>query len=87
MAKAPIGYRRVTVVLYVSEAIEADRIVEILRDGGLPKANRSLVLREALLRLQQDLEGMQPAEVFRYFVNRQTDRIRARYSSSVSPQG
>ena len=49
MPKPPKGYRRVTVVLYISEAVEADRLVDILKAAGWPKANRSLLMREALL--------------------------------------
>jgi hypothetical protein len=71
----PKGYRRVTVVLYASEAAEADRLVEVLQGGGWLKANRSLVMREALLRLQDDLLGLEPDGVFRYFVDRQANRM------------
>ncbi len=55
--------------LYLDEAAEADRLTERLRRGGWPKADRSLVFREALLRLQDDLAGKTPEEIFRYFVD------------------
>ena len=67
-------YRIIAVSLYEEEAIEADRITEVLRQGGWPKANRSLVIREALLRLEDELNGKSPEEVFRYFVDRYARR-------------
>jgi hypothetical protein len=76
VAKPAKGYRRVTVVLYTSDAAEADRLVDILKSSGWTNANRSLVMREALLRLQDDVLGLEPDHVFRYFIDRQTKRIR-----------
>ena len=35
--------------------------------GGWPKANRSLVIREALIKLEEELDGKSAEEVFRYF--------------------
>ena len=67
-------YQVVTVSLDNSEATEADRITEILRRAGWSRASRSLVMREALLRLFEDLEGKDPEELFRYFMNRQAKR-------------
>ena len=67
-------YRVIAVSLYDEEATAADRITEILRRGGWPKANRSLVIREALLRLEDELSAKSPEEVFRYFVDRYARR-------------
>ena len=64
-------YRVVAVSLYELQADIADQLAALLRRAGLPRANRSLVMREALLRLQEDLEGKSPADVLRYFVDRQ----------------
>jgi hypothetical protein len=60
--------------LYQEEADIADRLTTILRTGGWPRANRSFVIREALRRLAEDLAGMPPHDVFRYFVERQATR-------------
>ncbi len=67
-------YRVIAVSLYHQEATAADRITEILRQGGWPKANRSLVIREALLRLEDELTAKSPEEIFRYFVDRYARR-------------
>jgi hypothetical protein len=67
-------YRVIAVSLYDAEATAANRITEILRRGGWPKANRSLVIREALLRLEDELAAKSPEEIFRYFVDRYARR-------------
>lgn len=67
-------YRVIAVSLYEEEIVEADRLTEVLRQGGWPKANRSLVIREALRRLQDELDGMSPEDIFRYFVDRYARR-------------
>jgi hypothetical protein len=72
--KAMRRYRVIAVSLYDEEATAADRITEILRHVGWPKANRSLVIREALLRLEDELSAKSPEEVFRYFVDRYARR-------------
>jgi hypothetical protein len=63
-------YRVIAVSLHDQEANAADRITEILRQAGWPKANRSLVVREALLRLEDELSEKSGEEIFRYFVDR-----------------
>ena len=68
------GYRVVAVSLYQDEAAEADRLTDILKGAGWHKANRSLVIREALARLQEELTGKSPEEIFRYFIDRHARR-------------
>jgi hypothetical protein len=72
--KASRRYRVIAVSLYEEEANAADRITEILRQAGWPKANRSLVIREALVRLENELAGKSAEEIFRYFVDRYARR-------------
>ena len=67
-------YQVIAVSVYKDELTEADRITEVLRQGGWPKANRSLVIREALLRLEDELNGKSAEEIFRYFVDRYARR-------------
>jgi hypothetical protein len=67
-------YRVIAVSLYDEEATAADRITEALRRAGWPKANRSLVIREALLRLEEELSEKSPEDIFRYFVDRYARR-------------
>jgi hypothetical protein len=76
------SYRVVAVSLYEREADEADRLTEVLKRAGWPKANRSLIVREALLLLEQELAGKDDEAVFRYFVERYARRL----GSSRSPQ-
>ena len=67
-------YRVIAVSLYEDEAAEVERMTAILRRGGWPKANRSLVIREALLRLEDELSGKSAEDVFRYFMDRYARR-------------
>lgn len=68
------GYRVVAISLYDDEAAAADRLTAILQRGGWPKANRSLVMREALVKLEEELAGMSAEDVFHYFANRLAKR-------------
>jgi len=67
-------HRVIAVSLTEEEAGVADRITAILRQAGWPNANRSLVMREGLLRLEEELAGKSPKDVFRYFVDRYARR-------------
>ena len=69
-------YGVVTVSLHDVEGHIADRFADILRAAGWPRATRSLVVREALLRLHEDLVDKTPDEIFRDFVDRQARRLR-----------
>jgi hypothetical protein len=71
------GYRVIAISLYDDEAMAADRLTAILQRGGWPKANRSLVMREALIRLEEELAGMAAEDVFHYFANRLAKRAAA----------
>lgn len=71
------GYRVVAVSLYVPEAEWIDHTSKTLQSAGNPKANRSLVVREAILRLQEELKGKTPDEVMRYFLEHQSKRVAA----------
>jgi hypothetical protein len=70
----PKPYRVVAANLDSESIVEADRIASILKDEGWPRATRSLVVREALERLREDLSGKTPGEVFRYFIDRRGTR-------------
>jgi len=71
------GYRVIAISLYDDEAAAADRLTEILQRGGWPKANRSLVMREALIRLEEELAGLSAEDVFHYFASRLAKRAAA----------
>lgn len=51
------GYKVVTISLYMPEAIWLDELSSQLQRAGIAKANRSLVVREAIAALQYELEG------------------------------
>jgi hypothetical protein len=53
------GYRVVAISLYSDEATWLDAATSLLQAGGFPKANRSLVVREAVLQLKAQLEDRQ----------------------------
>jgi hypothetical protein len=64
------GYRVVPASLYTPEANWIDQIADELKRAGNPKANRSMVIREAIYRLQEELSDKSPDEVLRYFIER-----------------
>ena len=70
----PKGYRVVAVSLYTPEADWIDHAATALRMGGNLKANRSLVVREAILRLQEELDSRAPNEIQSNFTQHQARR-------------
>lgn len=68
------GFRIVAVSLYTPEANWIEEITKSLKKAGSPKANRSLVVREAILRLQEDFDSKPPDEILRDFNDRQAKR-------------
>jgi hypothetical protein len=75
MTKGKRASRVVGVSLYEHETEEADRVADVLLRAGWPKANRSLIVREALLLLEQELAGKDDEAVFRYFIERYARRL------------
>jgi hypothetical protein len=75
----------VAVSLYEPEVREADRLTDVLKRAGWPKANRSLIVREALLLLGQDLAGKDDEGVFRYFIERLARRVGPSRSGHTPP--
>ncbi len=71
------GYRVVAVSLYTPEAEWIDHTFKLLQRAGNPKANRSLVVREAILRLQEELKGKNPEQTLRYFIEHHAKRAAA----------
>ena len=51
------------------------RIVEVFREEGWPYANRSVVIREAIERVSEELRHKTPEEIFQYFIQRRRRRI------------
>lgn len=68
------GYRVVAISLYTPEADWIDQLTRALQLAGNAKANRSLVVREAILRLQEELATKGPGEILMDFATRQARR-------------
>lgn len=64
------GYRIVPTSLYTPEANWIDEVAETLKRAGNPKANRSMVVREAISLLQEELGEKSPDEMLQFFINR-----------------
>jgi hypothetical protein len=43
--------------------------------AGNPKANRSLVVREAILRLQEEMTGKDPQDILASFIEHHSKRM------------
>jgi hypothetical protein len=56
----------------------------LLRQAGLPKAGRSEVVRVALVELQRTVASQSPAEIVKFFLDRDVEWRRARIDSSKS---
>jgi hypothetical protein len=68
------GYRIVAVSLYTPEAQWIEETTKAIKKAGSPKANRSLLVREAILRLQDALKGMNPGEMLQDITEHQRKR-------------
>lgn len=71
------AFRVIAVNLHPGGVDEADRIASVLRDEGWPRATRSLVIREALEWLFEELRDRSPDQIFQYFVERRAKRAGA----------
>ena len=67
-------YRVLTVSIYEHEATWVDRVTAMLRQAGNPKANRSLVIREAILRLEEAVGEKDPNELLQDFIDHHVRR-------------
>ena len=68
------GYRVVAVSLYTPEAEWIDQVTKALHLAGHTKANRSLVVREAILRLWESLGQKEPSDILTDFIQHQARR-------------
>lgn len=72
-AKTP--YKVIAVSLYLPEAECVDKLTKILQMAGNPKANRSFVIREAILRLEEEMAGKEPQDILASFIERHSKRM------------
>jgi len=75
--------RRINSVLRGQDVAHADRIADALRDEGWLHANRSLVIRSALVFLIDAVHGKSSREILWYF----TERVARRAPQKVSAPG
>jgi hypothetical protein len=68
-------YKVVAANLDIDGVVRADRVATALKGEGWPNATRSLVIREALERLWEDLSDKTPEEVFEDFIRRRGRRL------------
>ena len=61
------GYKVVAVSLYSDQAESVEQALRSLTEAGYPKANRSLVVQRAVQLLAEEIEGMNPDEILRFF--------------------
>lgn len=73
--ETPKGYKAAGFSLYSRHLNFVDEVTHALKTHGMPKANKSLVVQQALERLEEDLRGMQSPEGYvQYFLERQAKR-------------
>ncbi len=70
------GYRIVAVSLYLPEVEWIDYATRALQQAGNAKANRSMVVREAILRLQAEIGALSADEMLANFTEHQAKRTR-----------
>lgn len=63
--------------LYPAQIDWVEQTAAALRKAGDPSMNRSLIVREAILRLQEELEGKTPDDMLDDFHVRQKKRAKA----------
>ena len=71
----PKGYKAAGFSLYSRHLNFVDQVTHALKTHGMPKANKSFVVQQALERLEADLRSMgTPEEYVRYFLEKQAKR-------------
>lgn len=64
------GYRIMPMSLYTPEADWIDEVSRKLKQAGNPKANRSMIMREAIALLQEAIAEKDPDEMLQFFIQR-----------------
>lgn len=68
-------HRGLSISFDPAEAQWVDALVDLLRQEGYPKAGRSEVVRLALLQLRDALVGRSRADIVKFFVQRDAERL------------
>ena len=75
------GYRVRKTVLREQDEAMAERITQTLKGEGWMHANRSYVMRAAMVCLSDSLRGKSPEDVVRFFV----EKIRRQQPAAAAP--
>ena len=75
------SYSTLGISLYTAELELVEDLTKALRKAGTRKASRSLVIREALIRLGKQLKGKSPKEIRADFLQHEAERVRENHSS------
>ena len=59
-----------------------DALVDLLRQAGYPKAARAEIIRTALQELHQVLAGRTRAEIVKFFLDREAERLLASFDGT-----
>jgi hypothetical protein len=59
-----------------------DALVDLLRQAGYPKAARTEIVRAALQELHQVLAGRTRAEIVKFFLDREAERLLASFDGT-----
>jgi hypothetical protein len=65
-----------------ADAAWVDALVDLLRHAGYAKAARAEIVRTALQELHQVLAGRTRAEIVRFFLDREADRLLASFEGT-----
>ena len=65
-----------------ADAEWVDAIVDLLRQAGYPKAARAEIVRTALQGLHQVLAGRTHAEIVKFFLDREAERLLAPFNGT-----
>ncbi|HLJ48456.1 MAG TPA: hypothetical protein VKU01_20720 [Bryobacteraceae bacterium] len=68
------SFKILTFSIYNPEAAWIEETAKALRDAGNTQANRSLVVREAIARLKEDLSDKTPQQQLQDFIQKQAER-------------
>ena len=77
-------HRIVSISFDPNEAAWVDTLVQLLEQGGYPRAARSEVVRTALAELRKAIDGLTPFETIKYFAQRDADRVLTRIVDRTS---
>ena len=81
--RQPANRRRIHTVSFDPPSDEwVKALVDLLKDAGYPKAARSEVVRVGLLELQRALAGRSRADILKFFVLREAERVLATFNGA-----